>query len=200
MTLSISLSRAVTMMTGTLERDRSCLHTSVPLIPGNMRSSSTMSAPARSNSARAEGPSATTVASKPSLRRRKARGSAKDSSSSTISTLVIDVLVLSFGKIVSTIGIVAAEMGGDGRGNRHRECRPGTRLTPQPNGAVVIGGDVFDDRQPEPGATCGPGPRLVDAEESFEHPLLIAGCDADTAVGDRDLDVLASPAAADRHR
>jgi hypothetical protein len=36
------------------------------------------------------------VASKPSLRRRKARGSAKDSSSSTINTLVIVWLVLSF--------------------------------------------------------------------------------------------------------
>ena len=78
---------------GTLERARSCLQTSVPLIPGNIRSSSTISAPDRSNSASAAGPSPTTVASKPSLRSKYARGSARDSSSSTISTLVIDVVL-----------------------------------------------------------------------------------------------------------
>ena len=37
---------------------------------------------------------------------------------------------------------------------------------------------VFDDRQPQPGAAGGPRPRLVDAEESFENPLLIGERDA----------------------
>src|SRR5690349_11294806 len=35
------------MITGTLERERNCLHTSVPLMPGSIKSSRTMSAPAR---------------------------------------------------------------------------------------------------------------------------------------------------------
>ena len=92
--MSISLSRAVTMITGTAERVRSALHTSVPLIPGSIRSSSTMSAPLRSNSASASWPVAATAVVKPSLRSRNASGSAKDSSSSTISTLVISILQL----------------------------------------------------------------------------------------------------------
>jgi hypothetical protein len=66
--LSISLSRAVTMMIGTWERWRSWRHTSVPDISGSIRSSSTMSAPVRSNSVRAEVPVAATETSNPSLR------------------------------------------------------------------------------------------------------------------------------------
>ena len=54
--MSISLSRAVSMMTGTDGARRSARHTSVPDSPGSMRSSSTMSAPLRSNSASASGP------------------------------------------------------------------------------------------------------------------------------------------------
>src|SRR5689334_14969836 len=180
------------MMTGTLERERNCLHTSVPLIPGSIRSSSTMSAPARSNSARADGPSATTVASKPSLRRRKARGSAKDSSSSTINTLVIGLLVLSLVlhfQVIITMGV---------GGNRQGERRPRSRLAPQPDGSVVIGCDVFNDRQAQSGTAGGPGAGLVYAEEPLEHPLLVLACDADAAVGHRDLDIGPAPAPADR--
>jgi hypothetical protein len=66
--LSISLRRAVSMMIGTLLRERSVLQTSVPGSPGSMRSSSTTSAPLRSNSSSASGPVAATTASKPSLR------------------------------------------------------------------------------------------------------------------------------------
>ena len=90
--MSISLSRAVTMITGTAERVRSALQTSVPLIPGSMRSSSTMSAPLRSNSSSAPCPVAATAVVNPSLRSRNASGSANDSSSSTMSTLVMHVL------------------------------------------------------------------------------------------------------------
>src|SRR5258706_2458723 len=85
-------------------------------------------------------------------------------------------------------------------GNRQGEGRSGARLAPQPDGSVVIGRDVFDDGQSEARATRGPGPRLVDAEESFEHPLLVGPCNADATVGHGDLDVVTTPAPADRHR
>jgi hypothetical protein len=49
--LSTSLSLALTMITGTFEDWRITRHTSVPGMPGSIRSSSTMSAPALSNSA-----------------------------------------------------------------------------------------------------------------------------------------------------
>ena len=80
------------MITGTAERVRSALQTSVPLIPGSMRSSSTMSAPLRSNSSRAPCPVTATAVVNPSLRSRNSNGSANDSSSSTMSTLVMHVL------------------------------------------------------------------------------------------------------------
>ena len=38
-----------------------------------------------------------------------------------------------------------------------RERRTGARLTPQANGAVVVGGDVFDDREAEPGTRAAGG-------------------------------------------
>jgi hypothetical protein len=66
--LSISLSRAVTMMIGTADLWRRWRHTSVPDISGSIRSSSTMSAPVRSNSVSACGPVSATETSKPSLR------------------------------------------------------------------------------------------------------------------------------------
>ena len=56
--MSTSLSFAVSMMIGTVERVRISRHTSVPGSPGSMRSSSTRSAPVRSNAAIADGPSA----------------------------------------------------------------------------------------------------------------------------------------------
>ncbi len=74
------------MMIGTAERERSCRHTSVPDISGSIRSSSTMSAPVRSNSVSACGPVAATDTSKPSLRSMYDKASENDSSSSTTST------------------------------------------------------------------------------------------------------------------
>src|SRR6185312_11319254 len=184
------------MITGTLERDRSCLHTSVPLMPGSIRSSSTMSAPARSNSARAEGPSVTTVASKPSLRSRNARGSARDSSSSTINTLVMGVcsflsLVRSFVRLADAVRI--------GR-NRHGERRPRAGLTPQPDGSIVVGCNMFDDREAEAGASGCPRSGFVDAEEPLEHPLLIGGGDAESPIRHGDLDVVAPAPTTDGNR
>src|SRR5690348_14000028 len=68
--------------------------------------------------------------------------------------------------------------------NRQGERRSRSRLTPQPDGSVVIGGDVLDDRKAQAGAAGGTGAGLVDAEEALEHPLLVLARDADTAVGD----------------
>ncbi len=39
--------------------------------------------------------------------------------------------------------------------------------------AVVVGGDVLDDRETQTGAAGRARPGLVDAEESFEHALLV---------------------------
>src|SRR6202022_2353793 len=68
--------------------------------------------------------------------------------------------------------------------NRQGERRSRSRLTPQPDGSVVIGGDVLDDRQAESGAAGGAGARLVDAEEPLEHPLLVLARAADAGAGD----------------
>src|ERR1700761_5535410 len=189
------------MITGTLERDRSCLHTSVPDIPGNIRSSSTMSAPARSNSLSADGPSVTTVASKPSLRRRKASGSASDSSSSTISTLVIGAtpshqyiphrwagrplhrrrrasstqFFLSLGSVgphfaaPRQLDLVAVLVNRDGQ----RERRSGPDFAPHADTAVMIGRNMFDDRQPQPAAARGSRAGLVSPEEPLEDSFLV---------------------------
>src|ERR1700747_1135212 len=206
------------MITGTLERARNCLPTSVPDIPGSIKSSSTMSAPAGSNSASAAGPSVITVASKPSLRSRNASGSASDSSSSTISTLVIRAVpphrfalhrhglgssmyfFLSLGHLgpdfalgqlveLFALGVIR----GDGQGER----RPCSQLAPQPDRAVVIGRDVLDDGKAQPGAAGGPRARLVGAEKPLEYPLLVFAGDPDAPVGDGDLDVGAAATAAD---
>ena len=61
--MSTSESFAVSMMIGTLERVRISRQTSVPERPGSMRSSRIRSAPVRSNSVSALGPSAATVTS-----------------------------------------------------------------------------------------------------------------------------------------
>jgi hypothetical protein len=86
--LSISLSLAVSMITGTLDFSRSVLHTSLPGRPGSIRSSSTRSAPVRSKVSSASGPVEQTATSKPSLRSRYEIASLNESSSSTTSTRV----------------------------------------------------------------------------------------------------------------
>ncbi len=55
--MSTSESFAVSMMIGTADVVRICRHTSVPGIPGSIRSSRTMSAPLSRNRASAVGPS-----------------------------------------------------------------------------------------------------------------------------------------------
>ena len=92
--MSISLSLAVSMMTGTLDRSRSERHTSLPGSPGSIRSSSTRSAPVRSKVSSASGPVAQTATSKPSLRSMYEIASLNDSSSSTTSTRVTEAPLL----------------------------------------------------------------------------------------------------------
>ena len=113
--MSISLSRAVTMMIGTCERCRSWRQTSVPDISGSIRSSSTMSAPVRSNSVSAAVPVAATETSKPSLRSMYDRASENDSSSSTTSTRATDFPSLPLGSVDSTDPVSISIEGGSGR-------------------------------------------------------------------------------------
>src|SRR3954451_1208199 len=159
------------MITGTAVRTRSALHTSVPLMPGSIRSSRTMSAPLRSNSSRASWPVPAIAVVKPSLRSRKASGSAKDSSSSTISTLVI---VSSSSP--DAVGQVQRPAGRAGRGgvrpgpDRHDGGTRGRGLLRGGVRGVLRGGvegrgrGAGPDRQPHgerrPGARAPPQPDL----------------------------------------
>ena len=77
------------MMIGTLDFARMVRQTSVPLIPGNIRSNKIRSAPLRSNSTSASGPVAASATSKPSLLSMNSSASRNDSSSSTTNTRVI---------------------------------------------------------------------------------------------------------------
>ncbi len=61
--MSTSESFAVSMMIGVLDTARICRQTSVPGMPGSMRSSSTRSAPRAVNDWTADGPSSATSTS-----------------------------------------------------------------------------------------------------------------------------------------
>src|SRR5699024_5351106 len=162
------------MITGTFERSRMFLHTSVPLMPGSIRSSNTMSMWCASNSASAVGPSPATRTSNPSFFSRNASGSASAASSSTIRTEVTGG---------SSFLLEGRQFEGEGR----------SRAGPAPNlnGALVVCDDVLDDGQPQAGAARRPGPRLVHAEEPLEDALLIGQRNADAAVRDPDGDGVA---------
>ena len=155
-----------------------------------------MSAPLRSNSSSASGPVPATAVVKPSLRSRKASGSAKDSSSSTISTLVMRFL----------LRCRAGVAGGRrlGRGRCLRRSGPG-----------ACGGSRIVNVEPVPGllhsrtsppwlaSTCltiaRPSPVPPVARERAgstrkkrsKTRSLVLGGDADAAVGHGDLDPVA---------
>ena len=76
-------------MIGTLDLERSCLQTSVPDNPGNIRSNKTKSAPFLSNAVMAPSPVSATITSKPSLPNTYASASENEASSSTTNILVI---------------------------------------------------------------------------------------------------------------
>ena len=136
-----------------------------------------MSAPVRSNSASASGPLLAISVLKPSRRSRKASGSAIDSSSSTIKTLVMSSSVVRSRacadsrprrRRASTAGLV------DGR-EPQGEGRAGARAGSTRSPAAVVGRDVLDDGQPEAGTAGRPGAGRVDPEEPLEHPLWYSG-------------------------
>ena len=74
--------------------------------------------------------------------------------------------------------------------DRDREGRPAAELAPDADPAAVAGGDVLDDGQAEPRAAVRPAAAVVDAVEAFEDAVGVGGGDADAGVGDGDLDVV----------
>ncbi len=152
------------MMTGTDDFARNCLQTSVPLMPGSMTSSRTMSAPERSNSASADGPSPTTVVSKPSLRSRererigqrflvlhdqhtRQRLASRLVAAAPRAAAFLSIIDESrFSPAAAGSGGTVSKWAGIRRVNVD-PCRVGSTV----DGSVVVGGDVLDDRQPQPG-------------------------------------------------
>src|SRR5699024_781235 len=202
-TLSNSSSLAVSMMTGTLEVRRISRHTSVPLIPGSIRSSSTRSAPWAEKIRSPSMPLSATATSYPSFRSEYDSGSEKDSSSSTIRMRVMSVSLLR--RLVGRRGvwIVGGSRGagglgaprphGDGPGAAHlgQPEREGRALAGQrPGGdlAAVIARDVLHDRQAQPGAAGRARAGAVHPEEPFEDPLQMVLGDADPLILHGDLD------------
>ena len=179
--MSISLSLAVSMITGTLLRARSWRQTSVPDRPGSIRSRSTRSAPLRSNSSSAVG---AVVGDRHlvALLAQQVRQRVAER------LLVLDHedpghAVLSFWVVGSrswrrpergagrSAGRRASALGGVGQPHGER----GALALDAPDGhlAAVVGGDVLDDGQAEAGAAGGPRAGRVDPVEALEDPLLL---------------------------
>ena len=165
------------MMIGTLERCRSARHTSVPDSPGSIRSSSTRSAPVRSNLASASGPVAATRPRSPPGAACTTSASENDSSSSTTSTpghCGVEPHRRAGQRpadgVRQTVGTRAAAVNVD----------RSTRSTPT---AAVVGRDVLDDGQPEPGAAGGARSGRVDPVEALEDPVQVRLGDADALIG-----------------
>src|ERR1700709_1362839 len=87
-------------------------------------------------------------------------------------------------------------MGGDPQG----EGGAGTGFAPELDVTAVVGRNVLDDRQPQPGATGRSTARLIDPEEPLEDAFLMLGSDTEAAVGDGDLHEATLQPPADRHR
>ncbi len=66
------------------------------------------------------------------------------------------------------------------RRNPQGEGRAGARLAPELNITAVVGGDVLNDRPPQPSAAGGSAARLIDPEEPLEHAFLVLESDAQT--------------------
>src|SRR5262245_23746166 len=114
-----------------------------------MRSSSTMSAPLRSNSVRACGPVVATATSKPSLRSMYDSASEKDSSSSTTSTRTTCLPFLqldlhAWGQRYRQLWWACRQPQREPRTRAHG----GLHLDP----SSVVDRDVLDDGQAQPGA------------------------------------------------
>src|SRR5690606_31077592 len=81
---------------------------------------------------------------------------------------------------------VQARVGLDGQAQGERRALAG--LGPHGDLAAVVGGDVLDDAQAEPGATRVARARRVDAVAALEQARPRLGRDADALVDDGDLD------------
>ena len=158
--MSTSESFAVSMMIGTAEVERICRHTSVPGIPGSIRSSSTMSAPRSRNAVSAPGPSSAISTSYPSRRSRYASGSARSGSSSTRRMRVMRSL--RFGRVRGCLAFALASLrarffllflsvstcsGSIDPRKPDGEGRSAPRPRPQPHLAAVPLRGVLDDRR-----------------------------------------------------
>ena len=149
-----------------------------------------------------------TVMSKPSRSRPTTSASTKDSSSSARRTRVWagtsscrrrrpcsrrHSYPLGLGhSVVSRSAVYRASRSGEGR------ALALARVDLDP--ALVVAGDVADDREAEPGAAGRPAPAVVDPVEALEDPLEVAGRDADPLVGTATTTVVAVDGTADDSR
>src|SRR5699024_5014522 len=127
------------MTIGTRDSTRISLHTSIPLLPGSMRSRRTRSGWTDRNVSMALTPSPTTSVSNPSPRRTMVSIAASAASSST--TRIFGVMV------TTCVGVYV----GAGAGDLPEETLPGRPLGPghgAGSGALSAGGDDDEVRQP----------------------------------------------------
>src|SRR5690606_41880474 len=82
----------------------------------------------------------------------------------------------------------ALEVGPGLPGEREPELRALARLAPRLQPAAVQPGVLAGDRQAEPGAADGPGPRRVGPPEPVEHQRVMAGLEPYAVVAHRDRD------------
>ena len=199
------------MITGTVDRVRRALQTSVPLIPGSIRSS-TRCRRRCGRTPRGRRAGAGHGLLKPSLRSMNASGSAKDSSSSTISTLVIwlvlswavgpgwqagftgssEVDVVSGG---SRAGVTAASV----RPHRqpHRDVEPVPGLLHSFTSPPWLFSTCLTIARPSPVPPVA-RERAWSTRRTARRPFLVFARDTDAAVGHRDLGPV--PRSAPRHR
>ena len=153
-------------------------HTSVPDMPGSMRSSSTRSAPCWSNCATASVPVAGDADLEALLAEHERQGVGEG-------LLVLDDEHTGHGvDSLSGAGDVGCGLQGQPQGERR------ALALHRPHGALaaVVDADVLDDGQAEAGATGDARARRIDAVEPLEDAGLLALGDADALVGHGDLD------------
>ena len=184
--MSISLSLAVSMMTGTLERCRSCAADLGAGQPGQHQVEQHQVGAVAVERVERVGPGRRDGDLEALLAEHVRQGVGKDSSSSTTSTRVTGSSSCGVARAVRgvrrrRVGVGASpNVGGQPQGER----RAGPSLAPHGDLAAVVGGDVLDDRQAEPGAAGGAGTGRVDAVEALEDALQVLVGDADALVGD----------------
>src|SRR5215217_4435410 len=186
------------MITGIEPRRRSCRNTSVPGRPGIIKSSSTMSAPRRSNSAIPLAPSRASITSKPSWRAcRTGLPDRTPRPQRQAPWSLVDLLGLVRRLIRGLLGMRRRRRLRDGRrdlvqvcGNLDGEGRSLTYLAPDRHLTAVDGSDVLDNREPKSGSAVGPAAGVVDAVETLKDPVNFNCRNTNPIVGDGDIDVV----------